>query len=230
MPKEWLVATWGSLYNRASNQYDGKESEFVTLDAQAEDLEILRSLPSFNHPGCLDPSEGTMEDCWGDYQYDVVRSLRGGVTNMVIDLDFAHGTEIATNSSNILEVPVVSLSSEFDNAAGCTEDDSDVNYHAARNSNCYRRSYLDVVNRLYDLAEWMGIDTSNDSSRTSLCKASRKLQDAAKFAQDEGIRFAAASIQDSSGFIPGSGVSMFLTNPIQFSTTRTVEELGLPSK
>lgn len=227
MPKHWLVATWGSLFNRASNLADGKESEFITLDAQPEDLEVLRTVPSFSQPGCLDPENYEDVDCWGDFRYDAINGLRGSNANLVIDLAWPHA--ISANVSQILEIPVVSISSDFDNAIGCIVELTKTDYLIGKNPNCYRRSYIDVVRRLEELAQWMGVDTSNNEGRSKLCKASEKLYDAAKYAQDEGIRFAAVSIQDSSGFLPGTGISLFMTNPLQFSTVRTMEELGLPS-
>ena len=229
MPKEWIVATWGSLYNRASNQYNGEASEYHSIDAQPDDLAIVRAVPSFNHPACLDPSKGTDQDCWGgEYDCNVVNTLRGSAANMIIDLAYAHDNEIAQNVSKIVGIPIVRLSSEFDGAIGCTPDPDSPNYHAARNDNCLRRSYLDVVNRVHDLAVWMGIDTTkaDQDDRRLLCEATEKLYKANEYAQQEGIRFAAASIQGP----PDKGLTMYMTNPLQFGMVRTMEELGMPGK
>lgn len=225
MPQEWLVGTFGTLYNRASNHYTTGESEYYTMDAQPEDLAILRTKPSISHPACLDASLD-IEDCWDGHDLEAVKALPG--VNLIIDVTSLESAFIR-NSSAILDAPIVHIDSAFDGAVNCLPKDMSGNddiYHIRSSSDdCYRRSFIDVVNRLYALAEWMNIDTRHD--RDLLCKATQRFQVAAEKAQSKGIRFMAASIQNAI-YLGIDDLVLFVTNPLQYGTSRTLEELGLP--
>jgi hypothetical protein len=219
MPLDWLVATWGSPFNRVSNLRNGTDSEFFTMDIQLDDLAILKSKPSVTHPHCLDETQP--EDLCVGVDEAKVEALKG--VTLIIDVSGNHGYDpIPINASVTLNAPVVTIDSSFDGALNCLSDAE--NYLGTIDQNCYRRSYLDVVNRMYDMAEWMGIDTRHD--RDLLCKATQRFQQAAKLAYDNGIRFLLAAIQ--SGDFEEGNMRMYVTNPLQFSTARTMEEIGLP--
>jgi hypothetical protein len=219
MPTDWLVATWGSPFNRFSNLAKGEKSEYFTMDIQPDDLAILQSKPSVSNPDCLDGTQP--ENLCDEMDEAKVKALKG--VTLIIDVVENIGSDpFPLNASVALNVPVVTIDSSFDGALNCLPDA--VNYLGTVDQNCYKRSYLDVVNRIYDMAEWMGIDTRHD--RDLLCKATQRFQQAAKQAHDKGIRFLLASIQNQE-FEEGN-MRMYVTNPLHFSTARTMEEIGLP--
>lgn len=219
MPQEWLVGTYGSLYNRASNHFTTGESEYHTMDAQPEDLAILRKKPSVSDPSCLDASLGN--NCGGENSLDLVKALPG--VSIIVDVSSIE-SEFIRNASLTLNVPVVHIDSSFDGALNCLPED-DQNYMGSLSDDCYKRSFLDIVNRLYALADWMTVDTRHD--RELLCKATQRFQDAAEKAQSRGVRFLTASIQNGN-YIGIDDLVLYVTNPLHFSTVRTLEELGLP--
>lgn len=219
MPQEWLVGTYGTLYNRASNHYTTGESEYFSMDAQPEDLAIMRNKPSVSHPSCLDASLGN--NCRGTDDLEAATRLPG--VNVIIDVSSLESPFIK-NASLALNAPIIHIDSNFDGAVNCLPEDGQ-SYLGTANDDCYKRSFIDVVNRLYTLAEWMEIDTRHD--RDLLCKATQRFQNAAEKAQSKGIRFVAASIQKAP-YIGIDDYVLFVTNPLQFGTARTLEELGLP--
>ncbi len=223
MPEEWLVATWGMPFNRATNLRKGQDSEYFTMDAQPEDLAILEKKISVSHPHCFATDQPDNE-CWGEPDLNKTKTLAGQIT-LIIDVSGNHGTDMfPLNASVALQVPVVGIDSSFDGALNCLPENPGW-YLGSVDKNCYKRSFIDVTNRLYELAEWMGIDTRND--RDLLCKSTQRFQDALKEVHNKGIRFLTASIQDGAGF-GINGLTMFITNPLHFSMTRTMEEIGLP--
>ena len=210
-------------FNRDSNLRKGSESEYFSMDVQPDELALLASKPSVSHPHCLDASQPE-ESCWDDP--DVSKLSGFPEVNLIVDMDGSHGyNDFAVNASEALGgVSVVGIDSSFDGAINCMPEPGG-NYLGVASEDCYKRSFIDIVNRLYDLAEWMGIDTLHD--RGLLCKATQRFQAAAEKAQENGLRFLMASIQGGS-FVGADGNVMFVTNPLHFSTARTMEELGLP--
>ena len=220
MPEDWLVATWGMPHNRDSNLRHGAiESEYFTLDVQPEDLAILQAKISVSHPHCLDSSQPE-EACWDDPEPAKVMALAAEDISLIIDMQGNHRySSFPLNASNILDVPIVGIETGFDGAVNCAPEEGG-SYKGEASENCYKRSYLDVMNRFYEMAEWMGIQINERDD--TLCKATQRFQQAAEAAHDRGIRFLLASIQGGS-WVGIEGLVMYVTNPLQFATARRTD-------
>lgn len=208
-------------------------SQRFATDPTADDVTYLETLINLS-PMCYDVPKSCQEMDVELFRDQVASDLDFWlfISNGGTDGWDGFFTEYVEEITAIMGRPPIFIDTKFENpGSGCRDADSiKFNVNTAESQKCYSRSLIDVVNRIHEVAEFLGVDFEGDNGNDKLvsgqeeaCTAAQRFSDVAADAHSRGIRVAGVWFD-----VYPEEVYIAPYSALGNAFTRTLEELGLP--
>lgn len=221
-----VAAVYGAGFNRAS-RFDDNHKTIYDTDPTYDDAQWLLKQKTLT-PECFANAAqgdylGTCNSYTSNISVDILKSI-DPPANFLIESPRFFSTDVATKYARVAKAPFLFIDAAFDGGADCRANTSMANGGFVKSS-CFRRSFVDIIERFEELAKFLGIESTEQTKadKAELCLAAKNLQEAGKLAHERGVRTMGGAIYPS-----GVNTTIYLTNPLQFHTLRSLEGLGVP--
>ncbi|CAB9503019.1 expressed unknown protein [Seminavis robusta] len=214
MTNEQLVGVWGKWLVRGSNidfETDDELSSNFASDPNQAELDFLDSLTDITPECSTDPN-----GCQRQFDRDTFSGLD---PDFAVYVHFGPFAEVLSPIESVTGSPPIFIDTRFEDGDGCRTDTYELNV-----TNCYARSVEDVIDRIRELAKFLGVEESPEvvEDQQRYCEAANEFSLMAEQLQERGVRCLAASVRQANG----GTINVFNTNNLPW--LRTFEDLGLP--
>jgi len=218
-----ISGTYGNYFPRGSlgDMNDPDYQPYWPTDPTRNELSFLDAIPTFS-PTCYHAKNSKCDEI------DVKAAQAADPDKWVyIDNGSWHtGQDMKDITQTMGNIPIfISTHYEGNKNPGCITYNKETATYATDKTKCTARSLLDVIKRTTELANFLGIVKIDiEKDQQEFCDASSALTEAAKNAQNRGIRVMTVnpSIDEN------NAVTLYFADPLSDPFLRSYEELGVP--